>query len=368
MRSRLGHGRAALRWRRASTGRRTRGYGAARWVLAAAVDLRRRGAVDPAALLLVVALAVGLVRARPCGALRPRREPAGRPADGLPRPRRPCWRRRRHQRLGGGQRPVPLRRPCVAARPARSGGAARRGPRGPADAGPAHVCRTDPAGASAPGPPRPGCAVVAHPLGGGASSRRRWSPCTPRRSSHGRSPHPPSTLLVHVHLLAGRHRCSSGRSSAWTHRPSGCLIPPASGCCCLVLPLHALLAVMLMGADPPVGGAAAVRLALAAGVDPVAEQRVGAGVLWVVGDLVALAAVAVACYRWWRADTAFSPAGSPRPRARDAAVTRPIRRTKRPPIASWSPPSWRWPGAETSACPNRRAARPRTPPRSGGWP
>jgi hypothetical protein len=36
-------------------------------------------------------------------------------------------------------------------------------------------------------------------------------------------------------------------------------------------------------------------------------------VLWVVGDLVALVAVAVACYRWWRADTAFSRLGSPAP-------------------------------------------------------
>ena len=56
-------------------------------------------------------------------------------------------------------------------------------------------------------------------------------------------------------------------------------------------------------------GAAAVRLALAAGADPVAEQRLGAGILWVAGDLVALVAVAVAAYRWWRADTAFSRTG-----------------------------------------------------------
>ena len=64
-----------------------------------------------------------------------------------------------------------------------------------------------------------------------------------------------------------------------------------------------------MDADPPVGGATAVRLAREAGVDPVAEQRLGAGLLWVIGDLVALAAVGIACYRWWRADTAFTRAG-----------------------------------------------------------
>ena len=67
--------------------------------------------------------------------------------------------------------------------------------------------------------------------------------------------------------------------------------PARIGLLLLILPLHALLAVTLMDADPPVGGATAVRLAREAGVDPVAEQRLGAGLLWVIGDLVALAAV-----------------------------------------------------------------------------
>jgi hypothetical protein len=42
----------------------------------------------------------------------------------------------------------------------------------------------------------------------------------------------------------------------------------------------------------------------------VAEQRLGAGILWAGGDLIALFAVAIACYRWWRADTAFTRAGT----------------------------------------------------------
>ena len=57
-----------------------------------------------------------------------------------------------------------------------------------------------------------------------------------------------------------------------------------------------------------------------------AEQRLGAGILWAGGDLVALVAVAIACYRWWRADTAFTRAGTTVPMVGDDLVTRRCRR------------------------------------------
>ncbi len=82
--------------------------------------------------------------------------------------------------------------------------------------------------------------------------------------------------------------------------------PARVGILFLVLPLHALLAVALMESSRPVGGATAVRLATQAGVDPMAEQHLGAGLLWLAGEPIALVALAVAMYRWWRADTAFS--------------------------------------------------------------
>jgi putative copper resistance protein D len=89
--------------------------------------------------------------------------------------------------------------------------------------------------------------------------------------------------------------------------------PARVGLIFLVLPLHALAAIALMEATRPVGGSTAARLAVAAGVDPMAEQRLGAGLLWVAGEPVALTLLAVAVYRWWRADTAFSRPGRPAP-------------------------------------------------------
>ena len=104
----------------------------------------------------------------------------------------------------------------------------------------------------------------------------------------------PCTCSSHAHLR-GRRRAVLLALVGIDPAPVRVPHPARVGLLLLVLPLHALLAVTLMDADPPVGGATAVRLARAAGVDPVAEQRLGAGILWVVGDLVALVAVAVAC-------------------------------------------------------------------------
>jgi cytochrome c oxidase assembly factor CtaG len=119
---------------------------------------------------------------------------------------------------------------------------------------------------------------------------------------------PPVHVFVHLHLVV------IGLLFFWPlvgFDPAPVRVPhPARVALLLmILPLHALLAVVLMGTDPPLGSPVSVRLALAAGVDPVAEQRLGAGLLWAGGDLIALVAVAIACYRWWRADTAFTRAG-----------------------------------------------------------
>jgi cytochrome c oxidase assembly factor CtaG len=118
-----------------------------------------------------------------------------------------------------------------------------------------------------------------------------------------------------VHLLVHAHLVLIGLLFLWPlvgFDPAPVRVPhPARVALLLmVLPLHALLAVVLMGADPPLGSPESVRLALAAGADPVAEQRLGAGILWAGGDLIALVAVGIACYRWWRADTAFTRTGT----------------------------------------------------------
>ena len=132
---------------------------------------------------------------------------------------------------------------------------------------------------------------------------------------------PPVHLLVHAHLVL------IGLLFFWPlvgFDPAPVRVPhPARVALLLmILPLHALLAVALMGADPPLGSPVSVRLALAAGVDPVAEQRLGAGILWAGGDLIALVAIAIACYRWWRADTAFTRVGNDRPDGGDDLVRR----------------------------------------------
>jgi putative copper resistance protein D len=80
--------------------------------------------------------------------------------------------------------------------------------------------------------------------------------------------------------------------------------PLRVGILLLVLPLHALIAVALFDTTRPVGGSTMVHLALEAGVDPARQQRIGAGVLWGAGDLVAFVAVVVAVWRWWKAETA----------------------------------------------------------------
>jgi putative copper resistance protein D len=123
---------------------------------------------------------------------------------------------------------------------------------------------------------------------------------------------PPVHLLVHAHLVL------IGLLFFWPlvgFDPAPVRVPHPARVALLImiLPLHALLAVALMGADPPLGSPVSVRLALAAGADPVAEQRLGAGILWAGGDLIALVAIAIACYRWWRTDTAFTRAGSTAP-------------------------------------------------------
>jgi putative copper resistance protein D len=60
----------------------------------------------------------------------------------------------------------------------------------------------------------------------------------------------------------------------------------------LVVPLHAFLGLALLGVDEPLGG----------GTWTMGDQRLGIGLLWGVGELLAIGAAAVVFFRWAAAD------------------------------------------------------------------
>jgi putative membrane protein len=67
----------------------------------------------------------------------------------------------------------------------------------------------------------------------------------------------------------------------------------------LALPFHAFVAVALLGGPDGLAVAAPARLQ-ALGIDPVADVRTGAGLLWVLGDLLAVVLAGAIAVSWMR--------------------------------------------------------------------
>jgi putative membrane protein len=70
----------------------------------------------------------------------------------------------------------------------------------------------------------------------------------------------------------------------------------------LALPVHAILGLALLEAEALVGGGIYGEVAPAWLADPLADQRLGAGILWGAGELWALALAGVVLAQWVRAD------------------------------------------------------------------
>jgi putative membrane protein len=68
----------------------------------------------------------------------------------------------------------------------------------------------------------------------------------------------------------------------------------------LALPFHAFVAVALLGGPHDLAGASAAQLH-ALGIDPVNDVRTGAGLLWALGDFLAVVLAAVIAVSWMRA-------------------------------------------------------------------
>lgn len=69
-----------------------------------------------------------------------------------------------------------------------------------------------------------------------------------------------------------------------------------------MIPVHAFVAVSLLTARAPVGGAPFRQLARGWAFDPIADQRAGAAVLWIGGEIVTIVAATLVGRRWYLAD------------------------------------------------------------------
>jgi putative copper resistance protein D len=78
--------------------------------------------------------------------------------------------------------------------------------------------------------------------------------------------------------------------------------PARMGLVFLSLPLHSVGIMALLSASTLVGGAAAQRAAGIGGFDALADQRMGASLMWVLGEVVGITAVGLAARRWFVAD------------------------------------------------------------------
>ena len=101
--------------------------------------------------------------------------------------------------------------------------------------------------------------------------------------------------LVHLHFLAAGLLFATVVLGIG---PLGRRVPPAAGLLllALTLPTHALLGLIVLSMNEPVLGVAA------GGVDALADQRRGAVVMWLAGDLIATAMLAAAFPRWLTAE------------------------------------------------------------------
>jgi putative copper resistance protein D len=70
----------------------------------------------------------------------------------------------------------------------------------------------------------------------------------------------------------------------------------------IVLPFHAFLGVALLGKDTVLAGAWYARVPRPWLASPLADQRLGAGILWGFGELFGLAALGIVLYQWMRHD------------------------------------------------------------------
>jgi putative membrane protein len=101
--------------------------------------------------------------------------------------------------------------------------------------------------------------------------------------------------LVHLHFLGAGLLFATVVLGVG---PLGRKVPPAGGLLllALTLPTHALLGLIVLSMNEPVLGVAA------GGVDALADQRRGAVVMWLAGDLIATAMLGAAFPRWLQAE------------------------------------------------------------------
>ena len=70
----------------------------------------------------------------------------------------------------------------------------------------------------------------------------------------------------------------------------------------VLVPFHAFLGVALLGSDRVIAGDWYRGVQRPWGASPLADQRTGAGILWVAGELFGVLAIAVVVHQWMRAE------------------------------------------------------------------
>ena len=103
-------------------------------------------------------------------------------------------------------------------------------------------------------------------------------------------------VLLHWHLLVG------GLVFWWPLVGVDRALRSAPGTSILavgvLVPVHAFIAVSLLSAAEPVSGDAFVTLARAWAFDPMADQRTGAAILWIGGEVTTILAAVLVGRRW----------------------------------------------------------------------
>jgi putative copper resistance protein D len=118
----------------------------------------------------------------------------------------------------------------------------------------------------------------------------------------------PAMMNSHVaHQAFNAHLLVAGTMFAWPlvgadPSPHRIAYPARMGLVFLSLPLHSVGIMALLSASTLVGGASAQRAAGIGGFDALADQRMGASLMWVLGEVVGITAVGLAARRWFVAD------------------------------------------------------------------